>query len=104
MAAAVQHGKVVEAVAGPLGLELLSTLSSPLILADCRREHDAYEALGTSTLPSSSLMVAADWAHSHPEILRKIGTATRRSLAWIRTHSAEDIARSMPQEYKGNDP
>lgn len=103
MAAAVQHGKVVAAVAGPLGLELLSK-SSPVILADCRTEHDAYEALGTSTLPSSSLMVAADWAHSHPELVRKIGTATRRSLAWIQRHSPEDIGRSMPQEYKAEDP
>lgn len=105
MAAAVQHGKVAAAVAGPLGLDLVTKwLSSPVILADCRTERGVQQALGTSTLPASSLMVAAKWARSHPDILRKIGTATRRSLYWIHTHSPQEISDSMPQEYKGNDP
>ena len=38
MAAAVQHGKVAAAVAGPLGVALLSKASRPVILADCRTE------------------------------------------------------------------
>jgi NitT/TauT family transport system substrate-binding protein len=104
MAAAVQHGQVDAAVAGPLGVALLSRHSSPATLADCRTEHGAQTTLGTSNIPSSSLMVGADWARSHPEIMRKIGSATRRSLRWVQAHSPEDISRSMPQEYKGDDP
>jgi NitT/TauT family transport system substrate-binding protein len=48
-------------------------------------------------------MVAATWARSEPEMMRRIGRATRRSLAWIQAHSPEDISHSMPQEYKGDD-
>jgi hypothetical protein len=92
--AALQHGKVAAAVAGPLGVALLSKQSSPVILADCRTEAGARAVLGTSALPSSSLMVGAEWARSHPEIARKLGNAVRRSLAWIQAHSREDISRS----------
>ena len=49
-------------------------------------------------------MVRPEWAHSHPEIVRKLAKATRRSLAWIQTHSPEEISNSMPREYKGEDP
>ena len=104
MAAAVQHGQVDAAVAGPLGIALLAKQSSLAVMADCRTEKGARDTLGTSNLPSTALMVRPEWAHSHPEIVRKLAKATRRSLAWIQTHSPEEISNSMPREYKGEDP
>jgi NitT/TauT family transport system substrate-binding protein len=103
MAAAIQHGQVDAAVAGPLGMALLSKQSSPAILADCRTEKGAQATLGTSNLPSSALMVRAEWARSHTDIVHRIGNATLRSLAWIQAHSPEDISNAMPQEYKAED-
>src|SRR5690348_8766078 len=64
MAAAVQHGKVAAAVAGPLGVALLSKQSPPMLLADCRTEQGAKSTLGTNDLPSSSLMVRVEWTRS----------------------------------------
>jgi len=104
MAAAVRHGKVAAAVAGALGLALLSNEFSPVILADCRTQRGAEATLGTSVLPWSCLMVSAEWARSHAEMARKLGRAARRSLDWIQAHSPEEIAHSIPQEYKGEDP
>jgi NitT/TauT family transport system substrate-binding protein len=104
MAAAVQHGQVDAAVAGPLGMALLSKASPPVILADCRTEKGAQATLGTSNLPSSALLVRREWARAHPEIMRGLCRATRRSLAWIQEHSPEDISNAMPEEYKGQDP
>src|SRR5215472_4414783 len=103
MAAAVRHGKVAAAVATTLALALLSKESSPAVLADCRTQRGAEATLGTSVLPWSSLMVNAEWARSHGEAARRLGRATRRSLDWIQAHSPEDITRSIPQEYKGED-
>jgi NitT/TauT family transport system substrate-binding protein len=104
MAAAVQHGKVDAAVAGPLGIAVLSKASRPVILADCRTEEGAQATLGKSNHPSSALMVRPAWAHAHPDTVRRLCKATRRSLAWIQAHSPEDISNAMPQEYKGQDP
>lgn len=104
MAAAVQHGQVDAAVAGPLGMALLSKASPPVILADCRTEKGAQATLGTSNLPSSAMMVRPEWARAHPEIIRRLSKATRRGLAWIQEHSPEDISNAMPGEYKGQDP
>jgi NitT/TauT family transport system substrate-binding protein len=103
MAAAVQHGQVDAAVAGPLGMALLSKASTPVILADCRTKQGAQATLGTSDLPSSALMVRPEWSRAHPEILRRLCKAARRSLAWIQAHSPEEISNAMPQEYKGQD-
>jgi NitT/TauT family transport system substrate-binding protein len=49
-------------------------------------------------------MVRPEWARAHPDIMRRVAKAIRRSLAWIQAHSAEDISNAMPQEYKGQDP
>lgn len=104
MAAAVQHGQVDAAVAGPLGMALLSKASPPVILADCRTEKGAQATLGTSNLPSSALMVRPEWVRAHPEIMRRVCKGTRRGLAWIQEHSPEEISNAMPGEYKGQDP
>jgi NitT/TauT family transport system substrate-binding protein len=104
MAAAVERGQVDAAVAGPLGIAVLSKASPPVIIADCRTEEGARTTLGTTNLPFGALMVRPEWAAAQPEVVRRICKAVHRSLAWIRAHSAEDISGAMPPEYKGQDP
>jgi NitT/TauT family transport system substrate-binding protein len=104
MAAAVRHGKVAAVMANTFALALLSKEFSPVVLADCRTQRGAEATLGTSDLPWVCLMVSAEWARSHAEMARKLGRAARRSLDWIQAHSPEEIAHSIPQEYKGEDP
>jgi NitT/TauT family transport system substrate-binding protein len=103
MAAAVRHGKVDAAVAGPLGMALLGKYSDLITLADCRTAEGARDTLGTSDFPSTVLMGRREWIREHPEVMRKLGKATRRVLAWIQEHSAEDVSNAMPHEYKGED-
>jgi NitT/TauT family transport system substrate-binding protein len=85
-------------------MALLSKVSPPVILADCRTEEGAKATLGTSNLPSGALMVRHEWARGHPAAIRRLCTATRRGLAWFQRHSSEDISKAMPGEYKGQDP
>lgn len=103
MAAAVSHGQVDAAVAGPLEMALLSKGSPPTILADCRTEKGAQASLGMSNLPFSALMVRGEWALAHADIARRVAKATRRSLAWIQAHSPKDACNAMPQGYKDQD-
>lgn len=103
MAAAVQHGQVDAAVTGVFGMALLAKSSNLITLADCRTSEGARQTLGTSNFPFIVLMARPEWTREHSEIMRKLGQATRRVLAWIQEHSAEDVSNAMPQEYKGPD-
>src|SRR3954469_4626567 len=48
-------------------------------------------------------MTRPQWTRGNSGTIRKLGQAMRRTLAWIHTHSAEDVANAVPQEYKGQD-
>jgi NitT/TauT family transport system substrate-binding protein len=48
-------------------------------------------------------MARSDWIGENPEAVRRIGSAMKRSLRWIHTHSAEQVMGAIPDEYKGND-
>jgi NitT/TauT family transport system substrate-binding protein len=103
MAAAIQGGKVDAAVAGPLGMALLSKTPGLVILADCRTAEGALQTLGTANFPWTVLMTRPEWTRSHPETASKLGRAVHRTLVWIHQHSAEDVSNAMPQQYKGQD-
>ena len=104
MAAAVQHGQVDAAVAGPLGMALLSKVSPPVILADCRTEEGAQATLGTSNLPSSALMVRPEWARAHPEIIRRLCKATRAASPGSRRILPRTSAPPCRRSTKGKTP
>jgi NitT/TauT family transport system substrate-binding protein len=103
MAAAIQHGHVDAAVAGPLGMALLSKNPRLITLADCRTAEGARQTLGTANLPFIVLMVRPEWIRENPETISKLGQATRQTLAWIHEHSAEDVRDAMLPEYTGQD-
>jgi NitT/TauT family transport system substrate-binding protein len=43
------------------------------------------------------------WADSHKAEATKLARAFARTMAWIHTHSAEEIAEKMPKDYYGAD-
>ncbi|MEX3955771.1 ABC transporter substrate-binding protein [Trinickia sp. EG282A] len=51
--------------------------------------------------PASSLYVTRDWAQAHQDDARKLARAFVKTLQYIRSHSAEDIAAKMPADYYG---
>lgn len=104
MVAALEHGQVDAAVAGPLGMAILSKNARVRVLADCRNASGAESVLGTSNLPFGALMVVPKWARTHLDVVQRVGRATRRALRWIRAHPPQDVSNAMPQQYKGQDP
>ncbi len=103
MAAAMEHGKVTAAIAGPLGRALLVSNVSVTSVVDCRSAEGARTALGTDNLPFITLMTRSEWTHDNTETVRRLGSAIARSLRWIHAHSAEQVMRAIPDEYKGTD-
>jgi NitT/TauT family transport system substrate-binding protein len=100
LAAAVRQSQVDAAVTGPFGLALLTENANPVVLADCRTAERAQQTLGTSILPGVALLTRNSWSSQNSETSRRLGKAMRRVLVWMGTHSAEEVARAMPSEYK----
>lgn len=72
------------------------------VLVDLRTEEGTRAALG-GLYPASSLYVANSWADAHKEQASKLAHAFAKTMQYIHTHSAEEIADKMPRDYYGND-
>src|SRR3954453_19020775 len=71
-------------------------LGTPLI--DMRNEAGTVQALG-GVYPSSSLYMRNDWVASHRATVQKLANAMVKTLHWIQSHSAAQIADKMPPDY-----
>lgn len=68
------------------------------VLVDMRTPEGSKEALG-GPYPSSSLYMNTDWVNSHKETVQKLANAFVKTLKWMSTHTAEQIAAKMPADY-----
>lgn len=72
------------------------------VLLDMRTPQGSQAALG-GPYPSSSLYMDCAYVQDNPATVQKLATAMVRTLSWMGTHSAADIAAKMPAEYAGGD-
>ncbi|MER5181967.1 ABC transporter substrate-binding protein [Streptomyces sp. NPDC002896] len=72
------------------------------ILVDMRTPEGSQEALG-GPYPSSSLYMQTDWVNSHKDTVQKLANAFVKTLKWMSTHSADEIAAKMPADYAQGD-
>ncbi|HEY4066074.1 MAG TPA: ABC transporter substrate-binding protein [Burkholderiaceae bacterium] len=93
----IQAGMTTE----PTVSQLLKT-GDAQVLVDMRTEAGTNEALG-GLYPAASLYVQNAWADSHKELAAKLTHAFARTMQYLSTHSAEEIAEKMPRDYYGND-
>ncbi|MFG2569111.1 ABC transporter substrate-binding protein [Streptomyces sp. NPDC048567] len=68
------------------------------VLVDMRTPEGSKQALG-GLYPSSSLYMNTDWVNSHQDTVQKLANAFVRTLKWMSTHSAKEIAARMPSDY-----
>ena len=93
----IQAGMTTE----PTVSELLKT-GDAKVLVDLRTEEDTRAALG-GLYPAASFYVQNAWAESHKAQAGKLAHAFARTMAYIHTHSAEQIADLVPRDFYGND-
>ncbi|QHC31770.1 ABC transporter substrate-binding protein [Streptomyces sp. HF10] len=72
------------------------------ILLDMRTPEGSQEALG-GPYPSSSLYMQTDWVNGHKATVQKLVNAFVKTLKWMSTHSADEIAAKMPADYSQGD-
>ncbi|MFJ8201459.1 ABC transporter substrate-binding protein [Streptomyces sp. NPDC096152] len=72
------------------------------VLVDMRTPEGSQQALG-GPYPSSSLYMQTDWVNSHKDTVQKLANAFVKTLTWMSTHSASEIAAKMPADYSQGD-
>ncbi|OIJ62921.1 ABC transporter substrate-binding protein [Streptomyces mangrovisoli] len=72
------------------------------VIVDMRTPEGSQEALG-GPYPSSSLYMQTDWVNQHKDTVQKLADAFVKTLKWMSTHSASEIADKMPADYAQGD-
>ncbi|MEE1665865.1 ABC transporter substrate-binding protein [Streptomyces sp. WAC07094] len=72
------------------------------VLVDMRTPQGSQEALG-GPYPSSSLYMQTEWVDGHKATVQKLVNAFVKTLKWMSTHSADEIAAKMPADYSQGD-
>ncbi|MBB3386619.1 MULTISPECIES: ABC transporter substrate-binding protein [unclassified Rhizobium] len=90
---AIQAGMTTE----PTVSRLLKT-GEAKVLIDMRTMAGTRAALG-GTYPAASLYMSADWVDAHKEEVQKLANAFVKTLHFINTHSAAEIADKMPKDF-----
>lgn len=101
--AAMKQGQIdVGMTTEPTVSRMLKT-GDAKILVDLRTEAGAVKALG-GTYPAACLYMQTDWVSKNRGTVQKLANAFVKTLKYIQTHSAEEIAKQMPNDYLVGDP
>jgi NitT/TauT family transport system substrate-binding protein len=86
----------------PTAAQLTSTGKGKVML-DMRTEEGTKAALG-GLYPASSLYMDCNWVKQNKGAVQKMVNALVKTLKFIDSHSAEEIAAKMPADYAGGNP
>jgi len=72
------------------------------VLIDMRTAAGTKAALG-GNYPAASIYGRTEWIDAHKDVVQKVTNAMVRTLRYIHTHSADEIAAQMPKDYYAGD-
>jgi NitT/TauT family transport system substrate-binding protein len=99
--AAMEQGQIDAAVMLDPSVTVLQGSHSDLkILSDTRTQKDTLEVFG-GEYPGGALYATAAWVASHDKEVQALTSAIVNTLAWIHSHSPEEIMAKMPEETVG---
>ena len=100
--AAMQQDRIQAGMTSdPTAARMLSS-GQARVLVDLRTEAGTREALG-GVYPAASLYMPNAWVAAHQAEVAKLARAFVRTLQYMHSHSAEQIAELMPRDYYGGD-
>ncbi|WGS54910.1 ABC transporter substrate-binding protein (plasmid) [Paraburkholderia sp. D15] len=97
--AAIRQNRIDAGMTTEPTVSALEKSGDARVLVDMRTVEGTRAALG-GTYPASSLYAQATWVASHKADAAKLAHAFARTLQFIHTHSAEEIAAKMPDDYQ----
>src|SRR6202045_852502 len=99
--AAMEQGQIDAAVMLDPSVTVLQGSHPDLrILSDTRTQKDTLEVFG-GEYPGGALYSTTAWVSAHDKEVQALTNAILNTLAWIHSHSAEDIMAKMPPEIVG---
>jgi NitT/TauT family transport system substrate-binding protein len=96
--AAMAQGKIDAGMTTEPTIARLTSTNAANVLVDLRSLKSTVAALG-GPYPAASLYMQTSWVNSHKAQVQKIVTAFVKTLRYINTHSAKEIADKLPNEY-----
>ena len=96
--AAMQQDKIQAGMTTEPTITRLLKTGEATILVDMRSMELTKAALG-GTYPAASLYMQTSWVDAHKDTVQKLANAFVKTLKFINTHSAGEIADKMPKDY-----
>ena len=99
--AAMKQGRIDAGMTTEPTVSQMLKTGEAKVLVDMRSVEGTVKALG-GLYPASSLYVQRNWLNGHKDDAAKLARAFVKTLKFIKTHSAAEIADKMPKDYYGN--
>lgn len=96
--AAMAQNKIDAGMTTEPTISRLTSTGAATILVDLRTPKETEVALG-GTYPAACLYMPTAWVNTHKAQVQKIVIAFVKTLKYINTHSAAEIAEKMPADY-----
>lgn len=104
MLAALERGVVDAAVATGMDTVRLKRRNPGIaVLADALTPEGAKAIWNSESAPFAVLFARPEWIEANRDKVARIARADRRALAWLRTHSAEELLALLPSAYQTAD-
>jgi NitT/TauT family transport system substrate-binding protein len=100
--AAMQNNRIDAAVTSEPTATLLKNKNLAFTFVDMNSKEGTEAALG-GKYASTSLYMSNDYVKKNPEVVQKLANAYVKTLKWMSTHTPEEIANMMPEEYYAGD-
>lgn len=100
---AVNDGRVNAGMTTDPTASLLVATGQARPMLDLRTLDGTRRALG-GAYPAACLYVQTEWLQANPDLAYKLARAFVRTLHFLHSHSAEEIAQRLPHQYLGPNP
>jgi NitT/TauT family transport system substrate-binding protein len=100
--AAIKQGRIDAGMTTEPTISRLLATGEAKVLVDLRTPDGTIKALG-GLYPAACLYMSMAWMNAHRAEVQKLANAFVKTLKYINTHSAEEIASKMPADYYAGD-
>jgi NitT/TauT family transport system substrate-binding protein len=100
--AAMEQDKIQAGMTTEPTISRLLKTGQARVLVDMRTIEKTKAALG-GTYPAASLYMSSDWVEKNKPTVQKLANAFVKTLRFINTHTAAEIAEKMPKDFYAGD-